>query len=161
MVEITNLNVYTKDYLDGIDKKVFYGSKCKKCGNLMVPAKVLCTVKGCQSLDLDLVELKPEGKIAAFTCVGVGTTNFVKKGYSIRKPYCVAIVEVEKDEMVSGQLMGGDITYDDNQDPLIGGKAIKVGSSVIGEFEEYKEVIEGKRGGPQEKDRCRLIFKLK
>ena len=159
MVDITNLKVYTKDFLDGIDNKILYASKCTKCGNLMVPAKVLCTK--CQSVDLELEEIKADGKIAAFTCIGVGTTHFVEKGYTMKKPYCVAIVELENGEMISGQLMGGDITYDENQDPMIGGKSIKVGSPVIGEYEEYKEVIAGKRGGPQEKDRCRLIFKLK
>jgi uncharacterized OB-fold protein len=159
MVDITNLNVYTKDFLDGIDNKVLYGSKCRACGKIEAPAKVLCT--SCQNVDLELVELKPEGKIAAFTCIGVGTTHFVNKGYTMKKPYCVAIVELEGGQMISGQLMGGDITWDENQDPLIGGKPVKVGSPVIGEYEEYKETIEGKRGGPQEKDRCRLIFKLK
>ncbi|MHA1309549.1 MAG: Zn-ribbon domain-containing OB-fold protein [Candidatus Helarchaeota archaeon] len=159
MADITKLKVYTKDYLDGIDNKILYGSKCKKCGNIMVPAKVICTK--CQSPDLELFEIKPEGKIATFTCIGVGTTYFVKKGYSMKKPYCVAIVELDNGQMITGQLIGGDITYDENQDPLIGGKPIKVGAPVIGEYEEYKEVIEGKRGGPQERDRCRLVFKLK
>jgi uncharacterized OB-fold protein len=161
MVDITKLKIYTKDYLDGIDQKKLYGSKCNKCGKVMVPAKVLCTTPGCQNKDLELIELKPEGKIATFTCIGVGTTHFVNKGYTMKKPYCVAIVELENGAMVSGQLMGGDITYDQNQDPLIGGKPIKVGSPAVGEYEEYKEVIEGKRGGPQEIDHCRLTFKLK
>ncbi len=161
MGDITNLKVYTKDFLDGIDKKILYGSKCKKCGKVMVPAKIICTVTGCQSTDLELIEVKPEGKIATFTCIGVGTTHFVNKGYSMKKPYCVIIVELENGEMISGQLMDGDITYDENQDPLIGGKPIKIGTRVIGEYEEYKEEIAGKRGEEQQKDRCRLIFKLK
>ncbi|NVM29129.1 MAG: OB-fold domain-containing protein [Candidatus Helarchaeota archaeon] len=159
MVKITNLKVYTKDFLDGIDNKVLYGSKCQKCGDIQVPAKVICTA--CQNPELELVEVKPEGKIASFTCIGVGTTHFVNKGYTMKKPYCVAIVELEIGAMISAQLMDGDITYDENQDPLIGGKPIKVGAPVVGEYEEYKETIEGKRGGPQEIDRCRLIFKLK
>ncbi|MHA1648814.1 MAG: Zn-ribbon domain-containing OB-fold protein [Candidatus Helarchaeota archaeon] len=159
MVDITNLKVYTKDFLDGIDNKVLYGSKCQACGNFEVPAKVICTK--CQSPDLELVEVKPEGKIAAFTCIGVGTTHFVQKGYSMKKPYCVVIVELENGQMISGQLIGGDITYDENQDPLIGGKPIKVGAPVVGEYVEYLEVIEGKRGRRQEKKRCRLVFRLK
>ncbi|MHA1358809.1 MAG: Zn-ribbon domain-containing OB-fold protein [Candidatus Helarchaeota archaeon] len=159
MVDITSLKVYTKDFLDGIDNKILYGSKCKVCGKIEVPAKVICTA--CQNVDLKLVEVKPEGKIAAFTCIGVGTTHFVEKGYDMKKPYCVVIVKLEDGQMISGQLVGGDITYDENQDPLIGGKSIKIGAPVIGEYEEYIEVIKGKRGGPQEKKRCRLVFKLK
>lgn len=159
MVDVTNLKVYTKNFLDGIDNKILYSSVCQKCGDIQVPAKVLCTA--CQSDDLKLVEVKPEGKIASFTCIGVGTTHFVNQGYSMKKPYCVVIMELDNGAMISGQLMGGDITYDENQDPLIGGKPIKVGSPVIGEYEEYKEKVEGKRGAPEEKDRCRLIFRLK
>ena len=159
MVDITSLDVYTKDYLDGIDQKILYGSKCKTCNKVEVPAKVLCTA--CQSKDLELIKLKAEGKIATFTCIGVGTTHFVNKGYNMKKPYCVAIVELDNGAMLSGQLMGGEISYDENQDPMIGGKPVRVGSPVIGDFEEYKEKIEGKRGGPVEKDRCRLTFKLK
>ncbi|MHA1266954.1 MAG: Zn-ribbon domain-containing OB-fold protein [Candidatus Helarchaeota archaeon] len=161
MGDITSLNIYTKDFLNGIDDKILYGSKCKACGSVMVPAKIICTNPDCQSKDIELLAVKPEGKIASFTCIGVGTTHFVQKGYSIKKPYCVVIVELENGQMISGQLVGGDITYDENQDPLIGEKPIKVGAPVIGEYEEYKEVVEGKRGGPQEKDRCRLVFKLK
>lgn len=159
MVDITNLKIYTKNFLDGIDNKILYGSKCQACGDVQVPAKVLCT--SCQSLDLKLIEVKPEGKIASFTCIGIGTSHFVNKGYSMKKPYCVVIVELENGAMISGQLMGGDITYDENQDPLIGGAPIKVGAPVTGDYEEYKEKVVGKRGGPQEIDRCRLTFKLK
>ncbi|MHA1232451.1 MAG: Zn-ribbon domain-containing OB-fold protein [Candidatus Helarchaeota archaeon] len=159
MADITELSIYTKDFLEGIDNKILYGSRCPKCNNFMVPAKIICT--NCQNTDLKLEPVKPEGKIATFTCIGVGTSDFVKKGYSIKKPYCVAIIELENGQMISGQLVGGDITYDENQDPMIGEKPIKVGAPVIGEYEEYKEVIEGRRGGPIEKDRCRLVFKLK
>lgn len=164
MVDITNLKYYTKDYLEGIDNKIFYGAKCNKCGNVMVPAKVLCTKPGCQSADIELIELKPEGKIAAFTCIGVGTTPFVERGYSIRNPYCVAIVQLDNGEMLSGQLLGdkeSKITYDENQDPLIDGKPIKVGSEVMGDYDEYMEKLEGRRHGPDERKRCRLVFRLK
>ncbi|MHA1270195.1 MAG: Zn-ribbon domain-containing OB-fold protein [Candidatus Helarchaeota archaeon] len=159
MADITELKIYTKDFLNGVDNKKLYGARCKKCNHFMVPAKVLCTK--CQSTDLELEEIKPDGKIVTFTCIGVGTSEFVAKGYSIKKPYCVAIVDVGDGNLISGQLVGGDITYDENQDPMIGEKPIKVGAPVIGEYEEYTETIQGKRGGPQEKTRCRLVFKLK
>jgi len=159
MADITTLKVYTKDFLDGVDNKKLYGSKCVKCGFFTVPAKIICTK--CQSPDLELIEVKPEGEILAFTCIGVGTTQMVEKGHSIKNPYCIVLVKLECGEVITGQLVGGKITYDENQDPVIDGKPIRVGAPVVGEFEEYIEKIEGRRGGPQEKKRCRLVFKLK
>ena len=86
MVKPTELKVTVKNYLDGIDQKKLLGTKCLKCGFLEVPAKALCTK--CLSDEIEIVEVKPEGKIAAFTCIGVGTNHFVNKGYSMKRPYC-------------------------------------------------------------------------
>ncbi|MFX1451155.1 MAG: Zn-ribbon domain-containing OB-fold protein [Promethearchaeota archaeon] len=155
MVKPTQLKVTVKNYLDGIDQKKLLGTKCKKCGFIEVPAKSLCTE--CLSDEIEIIEVKPEGKLAAFTCIGVGTTYFVEKGYSMKRPYCFAIVELENGKMVSGQLIGGEISYK-NDLPYINGTEIKVGLPVKGEFEEYKEEQKDRSGNKIEITHCRLKF---
>ena len=158
MVKPTTLKVTVKNYLDNIDQKKLIGTKCLKCGNVEVPAKSLC-IK-CQSDDLEIKEFKPEGKIAAFTCIGVGTTHFVNKGYSMKRPYCFAIIELDEGPMISGQLIGGEISYK-NDLPYINGTEIRVGLPVKGNFEEYKEEQLDRGGQKIEIDRCRLTFEPK
>lgn len=95
-----------QNYLDYIQSKKLMGSKCKKCGALYVPPRKLCTA--CNSTDLEWKEMSGKGKIAAFSCIGVGTTFMVKKGYSMKKPYCFSVIQLDEGPMVSGQLLDVD-----------------------------------------------------
>jgi len=97
-----------QNYLDFIQSKKLMGSKCKKCNALYVPPRKLCTA--CNSTDLEWIEMSGSGKIAAFSCIGVGTTFMVNKGYSMKKPYCFSVIELDEGPMVSGQLIGVDET---------------------------------------------------
>lgn len=94
------------NYLDYINNKKLMGSKCKKCGAMYVPPRKLC-VK-CNSTDSEWIEMSGKGKIAAFSCIGVGTTFMVSKGYSMKKPYCFSVVQLDEGPMISGQLIGVD-----------------------------------------------------
>ena len=82
------------------------GSKCKNCGAMYVPPRKIC-VK-CNSTDFEWIEMSGKGKLAAFSCIGVGTTFMVNKGYSMKKPYCFSVVELDEGPMISGQLVGVD-----------------------------------------------------
>ena len=82
------------------------GNKCKKCGEMFVPPRKLCTK--CNSTELEWAEMSGKGKIAAFSCIGVGTTFMVDKGYSMKKPYCFSVVKLNEGPMISGQLIGVD-----------------------------------------------------
>ena len=101
-----------QNYLEFINNKKLMGSKCKKCGAIDVPPRKLC-IK-CSSTDGEWIEMSGKGKIAAFSCIGVGTTFMVNKGYSMKKPYCFSVIELEEGPMVSGQLIGVDETKPDN-----------------------------------------------
>ena len=94
------------NYLDYINNKKLMGSKCKNCGAMYVPPRKIC-VK-CNSTDSEWIEMSGKGKIAAFSCIGVGTTFMVGKGYSMKQPYCFSVVELDEGPMISGQLIGVD-----------------------------------------------------
>jgi hypothetical protein len=93
-------------YLDYINNKKLMGSKCKKCGKIYVPPRKLC-IK-CNSTDLEWVEMSGKGKLAAFSCIGVGTTFMADKGYSMKNPYCFSVIKLDEGPMISGQLIGVD-----------------------------------------------------
>ncbi|MFX0006274.1 MAG: Zn-ribbon domain-containing OB-fold protein [Promethearchaeota archaeon] len=101
-----------QNYLDFIHNKKLMGSKCKKCGAFDVPPRKLC-VK-CNSTDTEWIEMSGKGKIAAFSCITVGTTFMVNKGYSMKKPYCFSVIQLDEGPMISGQLVGVDETKPDD-----------------------------------------------
>ena len=57
---------------------------------------------------MEWVALSGKGKLAAFSCIGVGTKFMVDKGYSMKKPYCFSIIKLDEGPMISGQLIGVD-----------------------------------------------------
>ena len=104
-------DITIQSYLEYINSKKLMGSKCKKCGAVDVPPRKLC-IK-CNSTDVDWIEMSGNGKIAAFSCISVGTTFMVEKGYSMKKPYCFSVIKLDEGPMISGQLLGVDETKPD------------------------------------------------
>ncbi|KKN51602.1 hypothetical protein LCGC14_0620930 [marine sediment metagenome] len=113
--------ITVQNYLEYIDSKKLMGSKCKKCSTTYVPPRKLC-IK-CNSTDLEWLEMTGKGKLAAFSCIGVGTTFMVRKGYSMKKPYCFSVIELDEGPMISGQLIGVD---ESNPDTISIGTPVKV-----------------------------------
>jgi len=95
-----------QNYLEYINSKKLMGSKCRNCGTVDVPPRKLC-IK-CNSTDMEWIEVSGKGKIAAFSCIHVGTTFMVNKGYSMKKPYCFSVIKLDEGPMISGQLLGVD-----------------------------------------------------
>ena len=113
------------NYLTSIAEKKLMGSKCKGCGETYAPPRKLCPK--CSSIDMEWVQFSGNGKVAAFSCIGVGTKFFVDKGYSIRKPYCFSVIELEEGPMISGQLVGIDeAEYQKISPKDVIGKAVKI-----------------------------------
>ena len=104
-------DITIQSYLEYLNNKKLMGSKCKKCGAVDVPPRKLC-IK-CNSTDVDWIDMSRDGKIAAFSCISVGTTFMVEKGYSMKKPYCFSVIRLNEGPMISGQLMGVDETKPD------------------------------------------------
>ena len=105
-------DIMIQSYLEYVNSKKLMGSKCKKCGAVDVPPRKLC-IK-CNSTDVDWIEMSGNGKIAAFSCISVGTTFMVEKGYSMKKPYCFSVIKLDEGPMISGQLLGVDETKPDD-----------------------------------------------
>ncbi len=120
-----------QSYLEFLNGKKLMGSICKNCGELYAPPRKLC-IK-CNTADMEWKPLSGKGKLAAFSCIGVGTQFMVDKGYSMKKPYCFSVIKLDEGPMISGQLVGVDETKPDT---------IKIETPVQVKFLETE--IEGK-----------------
>jgi uncharacterized OB-fold protein len=82
------------------------GSRCKKCDALFVPPRSIC-VK-CHSSEMEWVEMKGKGKLAAFTCITVAPPFMMAQGYDRKHPYCSGVVELEEGTRVDARIEGVD-----------------------------------------------------
>jgi uncharacterized protein len=82
------------------------GSRCRQCSALSVPPRPLC-VK-CYASDMEWVEMKGKGKLAAFTSIAVGPPFMVQEGYGRERPYVSGVVELEEGARVVARIEGVD-----------------------------------------------------
>jgi uncharacterized protein len=82
------------------------GSKCKACQARYVPPRPIC-IK-CHGSDMEWIELRGEGRLAAFTCISVGPPAMVAQGYNRHNPYCSGVVELEEGGRVDARIDGVD-----------------------------------------------------
>lgn len=82
------------------------GSRCRQCSALSVPPRSVC-VK-CYASDMEWVEMKGKGKLAAFTSIAVGPPFMVQEGYSRERPYVSGVVELEEGARVVARIEGVD-----------------------------------------------------
>jgi len=93
-------------YEQFLSEERLMASQCKKCGALFLPPRPLC-VK-CLCNQMEWVEINGKGRLVAFTCITVGTPFMIKEGYERKRPYCNAVVELEKGLRVVARLEGVD-----------------------------------------------------
>lgn len=89
-----------------LGEKKLMASKCTKCGALYLPPRPLC-IK-CFSSEMEWVEVKGKGKLAAFTTIHVGPTFMLEEGYDRNNPYCTGVVELEEGPKISARILGLD-----------------------------------------------------
>jgi len=99
-------NISDISYEKYLNKDKLMGSQCKKCGELYTPPRPIC-IK-CYDTDMELVEMKGDGKLAAFTCISVGPPFMVEEGFDRKNPYCVGVVELEEGTRVDARIEGVD-----------------------------------------------------
>ena len=99
------------------------GSRCKKCGALSVPPRSIC-IK-CHGFEMEWVEMKGKGKLAAFTCIAIGPPFMIEEGYDRKHPYVSGVVELEEGVRVVARIEG----VDGNKP-----EAIKIGTPLKAEF---------------------------
>jgi uncharacterized protein len=110
-------------YEQFLKEEKIMGAKCTKCGAIAVPPRPLC-VK-CHSRELEWVQLKGEGKLAAFTSIVVAPPNMAKEGYGRNNPYIVGVVELAEGNKIVSRIGGLDA-----KNP----EGIKLGSPLKAEF---------------------------
>ena len=96
-------DIYYEQYLN--EKKIM-GSRCKECGARFVPPRSIC-IK-CYSSDMEWVEMKGKGSLAAFTCITVAPPFMIEQGYNRNNPYCSGVVELEEGGRVDARIEGVD-----------------------------------------------------
>ncbi len=123
--EVAGNEFYSLAYHRFLSEKKLKGSKCKKCGHLCVPPKPTCPK--CQENEMELVDIKGKGKIAAYTVISVGAPLMVEEGFDREHPYCSGVVELEEGPRVTARILGVAVTKPEQ---------IKIGTPVTVDFVE-------------------------
>ena len=93
-------------YEQFLNEDKLMGSECKKCGTIFAPPRPIC-IK-CHSSEMQWVEMKGNGKLAAFTCIAVGPPFMAAEGYDRKNPYVSGVVELEEGVKVDARIEGVD-----------------------------------------------------
>ena len=88
-----------KDYDEALKQNRLLGLKCRSCGTITVPPKMVC--RQCASEEMDIIELKGRGKIKTFTTVFVAA-----EGREEEVPYTIVMVELDDGPWIMGNLEG-------------------------------------------------------
>ena len=89
------------EYNEALKENKLLGLKCQECGTITVPPKMTC--QKCTSPNMEIVELKGEGKIRTFT-----TVNVAPEGREDEVPYTILLVELDEGPWLMGNLDGID-----------------------------------------------------
>ncbi len=114
-------------------------ARCNKCGGVYVPPRAICPK--CQSEELEWVETKGKGTLAAFTVIYSGPTFMVEQGFDRKNPYISGIVDLEEGTRMSARITGLDMSKPDE---------IKIGTPLSVDYVEF---------GEGEKKKTYLAFK--
>jgi len=104
------------------------GSKCKKCGAMTLPPRPICI--SCFGREMEWVEFKGNGKLAAFTSITVAPPYMAKEGFNRNNPYIVGVVELDEGVKAVARIVGIDAKKPEQ---------IKVGTPLKAEFIEKGE----------------------
>jgi len=99
------------------------GSCCKKCGALALPPRPICV--SCFGSEMEWVQFKGAGKLAAFTSIVVAPPPMAKEGYGRNNPYVVGVVELDEGVKTVARIVGVDAKKPEG---------IKVGTPLKAEF---------------------------
>jgi len=110
-------------YAKFLAEEKLMGSRCTHCDALYVPPRPIC-VK-CHHDDMRWEEMSGRGKLAAFTCIGIGPSFMAAEGYNRDNPYCSGVVELAAGIRVDARIEGIDV-----KDPA----KIKIGMPVTAKF---------------------------
>jgi len=89
-----------------LSEEKLMGSRCRDCDTLFLPPRSICIE--CYSSEMDWVEMKGKGKLAAYTCIAIGPPFMAKEGYDRKHPYVSGVVELEEGVKVVARIEGVD-----------------------------------------------------
>jgi len=93
-------------YEQFLNEDKLVGSRCRKCGALFLPPRAICTK--CHGSEMEWVEIKGKGRLAAFTCIAIGPPFMIKEGYDRKHPYVCGVVDLEEGVRVVARIEGVD-----------------------------------------------------
>ena len=99
------------------------GSKCSKCNAQALPPRPICV--SCLGSEMEWIEFRGAGRLAAFTSIVVAPPFMTKEGFSKKNPYVVGVVELEEKAKIVARITGVD-----GKKP----EEIKVGTPLRAEF---------------------------
>jgi uncharacterized OB-fold protein len=110
-----------KEYNEALKDNRLLGLKCRECGAITVPPKMVCYK--CSSPDMEVVQLNGGGEVRTFTTVFVAS-----EGREDEVPYVIVMVELDEGPWIMGNLEGIDPKAASME--LIG-KKVTMGSKVF------------------------------
>ena len=110
-----------QNYNEALKENKLLGLKCQACGAITATPRMTC--RKCNSLDLEIIQLKGTGKIRTFTTVYV-----TSEGRESEVPYTIVLVELDESPWIMGNLDGVDPAETSME--LIG-KKVKMGVKVF------------------------------
>jgi uncharacterized OB-fold protein len=93
-------------YTKFLAEEKLMGSRCKHCDVLYLPPRPICI--RCHHDDMQWEEMKGRGKLAAFTCIGVGPAFMTAEGFSRHNPYCSGVIALDEGVRVDARIEGVD-----------------------------------------------------
>ena len=113
-----------------LNEERLMGSRCKACGTQYVPPRSICI--DCYKSDMEWVEMKGKGRLAAFSCINIPPPFMIAQGYNRKNPYCTGVVELEEGAKVDARIDSVDCAKPE---------AIKVGMPLKVKFLHRKDRV--------------------
>ncbi len=99
-------------YDEFLNQERLMGSRCKSCGTQYVPPRSICV--DCYGSEMEWIEMKGKGRLAAFTCINIPPPFMIAQGYNRKNPYCTGVVELEEGARVDARIEGVDCNQPEN-----------------------------------------------
>ena len=87
-----------------LNEEKLMGSRCNACGALYVPPRPICI--DCRASDMKWEEMAGSGRLAAFTCIAIGTAAMIAEGYDRHNPYISGVVALDEGVRVDARIQG-------------------------------------------------------
>jgi len=121
------MSEFTVDaFVKGLSEEKLKGCRCKSCGRLMVPPRMVC--RSCGSTDLEPHQFAGAGYVKTSTVIYVPLTRFQSMC-----PHSVGVVQLDEGEEISGLILSGGEAVEPGT--RVKAKYVKEGDRVILAFQ--------------------------